>query len=185
MLKIEILANIRNTETAVRALRSFAEDPSSDPLRASDNLDDADAQQLIARLPKNPNRNVFLWLLDVILEITAPVYWWIQIGQYDVDVFTVRRQDHDDSRLLAERDFEGLITKETLAVLNNYIRDGHPELALNLLPTNFIQRGYIKVSYKSLRDIFHAEDSSTNENWARFHEFIQSLPYSELITDSR
>ena len=183
MLTIELLDRVKNTDTAIHALRSFSEDPSDGSPISSQVLEDS--RQISARLPSNPDRNVFLWMLDVILEITAPVYWWIQISQYKVDVFTLRRHDHSPDRLLSEQDFEGPIPGETLAVLNNYIRDSHPELALKLLPTNFIQRGYIKISYKTLNEIYHAEDSSTDENWRRFHGFIESLPYHELIMENR
>ena len=183
MLTIELLGSVKNTDTAIQALRSFSDDPADSPSISPQIL--GDTQQLAALLPKNPSRNVFLWMLDVILEITAPVYWWIQIGQYDVDIFTLRRQDHDQGRLLSDQDFEGAVTRQTLAVLNNYIRDGQPDLALKLLPTNFIQRGYIKISYMSLKRIYHTESPSTDGNWGKFREFIESLPHHELITEQR
>ena len=86
-------------------------------------------------------------------------------------------------RLLSEKHFEGSISREKLAILNNYIRDGQAETALKLLPANFIQRGYVRINYKSLGDIRRSALPADEEHWGAFLRFLSTLPYSTLITD--
>ena len=180
MFSIKLVGNINNVGIALDSLRVFA----SNPEESHDHHASDDLVSLFSQLPKNPNRNVFLWLMEVTLEIAAPVFWWKQLGQYAVDVFNLRYHDQpqEGERLLSERNFEGFISKEKLSILNNYIRDGHPDVTLKLLPTNFIQRGYVKINYKCLNEIYCSENPASEEHWASFLRFTETLPYQELIT---
>ncbi len=175
MLTIQLLGDVRNIDIAFDALGAFAVDA----------FNPGEIEQLCSRLPHNPNRNIFLWLLEVVLDISAPAFWWKQISQHTVEIFTMRRQDAKDKteRMLAASDFEGHISKEKIIILNNYIRDGQPETALRLLPANFIQRGYVKINYKTLNEIYCSKNTLTDEHWSSFIQFLETLPYRKLITD--
>ena len=87
-----------------------------------------------------------------------------------------------EERLLVPTDFEGPVPAETLAVLNNYIRDGQPETAARLLPVNFIQRALVKANYRVLRDIHAAQRDNPDEHWQALIAFIATLPNGRLIT---
>jgi hypothetical protein len=180
MFSIKLVGNINNVGIALDSLRAFA----SEAEESQDHQTSDEMESLFSQLPKNPNRNVFLWLMELTLEIVAPVFWWKQLGQYSVDVFNLRYHDHlqEGERLLSGKNFEGFISKEKLSILNNYIRDGHPDVALKPLPTNFIQRGYVKINYKCLNEIYCSENQASDEHWASFLRFTETLPYQELIT---
>ena len=132
-----------------------------------------------------PERNVLLWLLEVTLIISAPISWWRQADQYNIQIFPMRRNPDSDDRFLTSDDFEGPVSREKVAVLNNYIRDGQSDTAIALLPANFIQRGLAKASYRTLKDIRAAAAGTREEHWQVFLTFLQTLPYYELIAPSQ
>ncbi len=172
MFTVKLLGQVSNTDVALDVMRDFAGEATREGL-----------QNLIDLLPDNPNRNICLWLLNVVLEIAAPVSWWNQLKKYDIEMFLVRNQSRADGshRLLSEEDFEGTIAEEKLAILNNYIRDGQFETLQRLLPADIIQRGFLKVSYKSLNDIYCEMISTAEGHWESFLRFLESLPYSDII----
>jgi len=184
MLTLKLLGEVNNVETALNALRAFSED--EEPSAAAGRREAGAVEHLFSRLPKNPDRNVFLWLLEVTLEISGPVFWWKQFEQYAPEIFTLRHEEglHEGERLLSEQNFEGFISREKLAILNNYIRDGQAATALKLLPANFVQRRYVKISYSTLREISRSENPATDEHWEAFLRFTTTLPYHSLIMES-
>lgn len=139
--------------------------------------------RILEQLVETPERNVYLWLLEATFDITAPQAWWKQIEQYGIDVFPLRRvQGAGGSRkLLTEDDFDGGIAKETLTVLNNYIRDGNPQTALRYLPVNFLSRCLAKITYKTLNEIYCDRGRLSGSTWELFLGYLESLPLKELI----
>ena len=172
MFTVKLLGQVSNTEVALEVMRDFAGEAHVDELH-----------QLITMLPDNPNRNICLWLLNVVLDISAPVSWWNQLKKYDIEMFLLRQQNRSDGslRLLSESDFEGSIAVEKLAIFNNYIRDGQFETLQRLLPANIIQRGFLKVSYKSLNEIYCEKISAAEGHWGTFLRFLESLSYADII----
>lgn len=181
MFEISMLGNVNNLDLALEVSKPFLE---AGPALPGETAGRPDVQSLIARFDENPDRNVLLWLLDVVFDISAPVYWWKQIQQYDVDIFWVRRQrdGQGSERLLSEEDFEGAISPEKLFILNNYIRDGQPEMTIKILPLNFIQRGFLKANYKTLNEIYCDRGETDDERWRTFVDCVRNLPYNALIT---
>ena len=174
MFTVKLLGQVNNIAVALEVMQDFA----------GESLPGDELQRLIARLPENPNRNICLWLLNVVLDITAPASWWNQLKQYDIEMFLLRQQNRIDAsqRLLSQTDFEGSISEEKLAILNNYIRDGQFETLQRLLPANIVQRGFIKVSYKALNDIYWERRSVTTDHWETFIRYLETLPYNDVIT---
>jgi hypothetical protein len=181
MFTIKLLCKVNNINVALEVMRSFAKESflsTGTSMGENDEL-----QRLIAHLPENPNRNICLWLLNVTLEISAPASWWNQLNQYDVEVFILRQQSRSDGsiRLLSQEDFEESVSEEKLAILNNYIRDGQFETLQRLLPASIIRRGFIKVSYKTLNEIYCDRSSGAVGHWETFLRFLESLPYADVI----
>ena len=145
---------------------------------------ESEVQELYSHFAQSPERNIFLWLLNVVLEVTAPNSWWYQVKLYNVDVFLTRREERNETkdRLLSMSDFEGSISPETLDILNNYVRDGHYDTVIKLLPLNFIQRGYIKIDYNTMHQIYNDKRSVLEEHWHSFIQFVRKLPFHQLFT---
>lgn len=54
---------------------------------------------------------------------------------------------------------------------------------LQLLPESYNQRATIMLNYEVLRNIYHARKNHKLDEWRAFCEWVETLPYSELITE--
>ena len=53
---------------------------------------------------------------------------------------------------------------------------------IQILPTSFNQRRTVQLNYEVLHNMYHARKSHVLDEWVEFCEWIETLPYSELIT---
>ncbi len=53
---------------------------------------------------------------------------------------------------------------------------------IQLLPSSYNQRATWQANYAVLRNIYHARKNHKLDEWYAFCEWVESLPYSELIT---
>ena len=53
---------------------------------------------------------------------------------------------------------------------------------IQILPTSYNQRRTVQLNYEVLRNMYHARKSHVLDEWVEFCEWIETLPYSELIT---
>lgn len=53
---------------------------------------------------------------------------------------------------------------------------------IQILPTSFNQRRTVQLNYEVLRNMYNARKSHKLDEWVEFCEWIETLPYSELIT---
>lgn len=53
---------------------------------------------------------------------------------------------------------------------------------IQLLPSSYNQRSTLQLNYAVLRNIYHSRKSHKLDEWHDFCAWIESLPYSELIT---
>ena len=54
---------------------------------------------------------------------------------------------------------------------------------IQLLPASFNQKRTVQLNYQVLRNIYHARKEHKLDEWRYFCEWLETLPYSELITD--
>jgi hypothetical protein len=53
---------------------------------------------------------------------------------------------------------------------------------IQLLPTSYNQRRTLDVNYAVLKAMYHARKNHKLDEWHTLCDWIESLPYSELIT---
>lgn len=53
---------------------------------------------------------------------------------------------------------------------------------IQLLPSSYNQKRTVQLNYAVLRNMYHARKNHKLDEWHQFCEWIESLPYSELIT---
>ena len=53
---------------------------------------------------------------------------------------------------------------------------------IELLPESYNQRATVQLNYEVLHNMYHARKSHKLDEWVEFCEWIETLPYSELIT---
>lgn len=54
---------------------------------------------------------------------------------------------------------------------------------IQLLPTSYNQKRTVQLNYAVLKNIYHARKNHKLTEWHTFCAWIESLPYSELITE--
>lgn len=144
----------------------------------------------------------FMRMITVSADITAPLYWWKEYDTYKIG--TVANSCSTMHKLTAKpfelNDFShDKMHDSTLNILEitinnlNYNRDmyliadsEHKKSfwwqMIQMLPTSYNQKRTLMLNYQVLRNIYHARRNHKLDEWHRFCEWIEELPYSELIT---
>ena len=155
---------------------------------------------LMNRLRKaGTDHRKFMRMLTVYVDITAPLYWWKEFDTYKVGTvanscstmhkihakeFTLDDFSHEH---LSEASMYAL--NVTLAALNanrvifNVL--GEKEAwwqMIQLLPSSFNQKRTVMLNYEVLANIRKSRKGHKLDEWHTFCDWIDSLPYSELIS---
>ena len=148
----------------------------------------------------------FMRMIVVYADVTAPLYWWKEADTYKVGTV---RNSCSTMHKITEKEFtlddfshEHLIvaglnslnrTIEDLnACRNGYLNEDiskNPEWKkevwwqiIQLLPSSYNQRATLMLNYEVLANIYHSRKAHKLDEWVEFCKWIESLPYSELIT---
>lgn len=153
-----------------------------------------------------PDDGKFLRMIHVQLDVTAPLYWWKEADQYKVGTvtdscstmhkihakeFDVNDFSHEHVEELTGDDYNTSydFLLRTVDILN-YYRQKFLETndktywwqLIQLLPSSFNQRRTWDLNYAVLRNIYHARRNHKLDEWRELCAWINTLPYSELIT---
>lgn len=156
---------------------------------------------LMKRLVKaGSDHSKFMRMINVAVDITAPMYWWKEMDTYKVG--TVRNSCSTMHKITAKEfeldDFshehlnEDVINNPFNAIINclNFFRELYIQnqdkddwwQIIQLLPSSYNQRATWQANYAVLRNIYHSRKNHKLDEWHTFCHWIESLPYSELIT---
>ena len=134
---------------------------------------------LMKRLIKaGTDHSKFMRYLPVMVDITAPLYWWKEFDTYKVG--TVANSCSTMHKIQAKE-----------FTLDDFEIKGCPSKKdiwwqmIQLLPTSYNQKRTVMLNYAVLRNIYHARAGHKLDEWQQFREWIEFLPYSELITMER
>jgi hypothetical protein len=142
----------------------------------------------------------FMRMINATCDITAPLYWWKEMDTYKVGTvrnscstmhtITDRQFTKDDFSCEYAQDFT--VFGEVLHALNRlrelYIKSNDKAYwyaLIQLLPASYNQRATWSANYAVLRNIYHARKDHRLTEWVEFCRWIETLPYSELITLQR
>lgn len=159
-----------------------------------------------------PDDGKFLRMIHVQLDVTAPLYWWKEADQYKVGTVTdscstmhkihAKEFELDDfshehiinSVSMGAQEIEVRISPmqallTTIECMNSY-RKLYLETKdkkywwqmIQLLPSSYNQRRTWDLNYAVLRNIYHARRNHKLDEWRELCAWIETLPYSELIT---
>ena len=146
-------------------------------------------------------------MITVYLDITAPFYWWKEFDTYKVGTvanscstmhkihakeFTL--EDFSCEHLL--NDYKDDLFVNSLSILSetiehlNWMRDKFLETKdkrywwqmIQLLPTSYNQKRTVMLNYEVLHNIYHSRKNHKLDEWHAFCDWIENLPYSEVIT---
>lgn len=159
----------------------------------------------------------FMRMINVSMDITAPLYWWKEYDTYKVGTvrnscstmhkiaekeFTLDDFSHEhlicwdvneNSKSLLDALIPMGILSQTVDCLNEarrrYLKEEDEDLKkmywwqmIQLLPSSYNQRATVQLNYAVLRNMYHARKNHKLDEWREFCEWIEDLPYSELIT---
>lgn len=150
----------------------------------------------------------FMRMIAVYLDITAPLYWWKEFATYKVGTvanscstmhkiadkeFTLDDFSHEHLgySCCTDNEFDNpMNTLEQVIIVLNGCRDKY--IATNnkfwwwqliqLLPSSYNQRRTIMLNYEVLANIYKSRRNHKLDEWHTFCDWIETLPYSELIT---
>lgn len=152
----------------------------------------------------------FMRQILVSVDITAPFYWWKQFDQYKVG--TVTNSESTMHRIVAEpftieqfqldevlfnKDYGGqVVAINTTHILQLHIAElnrlrGHYletkdkriwRAIIQLLPDGWLQMRTTTLNFAVLANIYHDRKFHKLDEWKEMCEWIETLPYSELIT---
>lgn len=159
-----------------------------------------------------PDDGKFLRMIHVQLDVTAPLYWWKEADQYKVGTVTdscsTMHKIHAKEFELDDFSHEHIINSvgmgaqeievrispmqallTTIECMNAY-RKLYLETKdkkywwqmIQLLPSSYNQRRTWDLNYAVLRNIYHARRNHKLDEWRELCAWIETLPYSELIT---
>lgn len=150
----------------------------------------------------------FMRMITVYLDITAPLYWWKEFDTYKVGTVanscSTMHKIADKEFTLADFSYEHLLGYDDLnwgdtvplvtleCVINalNVYRQKYLETKdkrywwqmIQLLPTSYNQKRTVMLNYEVLANIYKSRRNHKLDEWHTLCEWIESLPYSELIT---
>ena len=152
-------------------------------------------------------------MITVYLDITAPLYWWKEFDTYKVGTvanscstmhkihakeFTledfscehlINQEDHEDVDCIA---FWKDSFADTIKFLNwartAYLKTNDKKYwwqMIQLLPTSYNQKRTVMLNYEVLHNIYESRRNHKLDEWHVFCDWIENLPYSELIIGSQ
>ena len=138
-------------------------------------------------------------MIPVFVTINAPFYWWKEFDTYKVGTVTnscsTMHKIQAKEFTLADFSCEHLnrnsmrIQEGTIEALNierdNFLFSGNKHAwwqMIQLLPTSYNQKRTVMLNYEVLVNIYHSRKNHKLDEWHTFCDWIQTLPYSELIT---
>lgn len=143
----------------------------------------------------------FMRMIHVQCDVTAPLYWWKEADQYKVGTVTdscsTMHKIHAKEFTLDDFSHEHLNDESTeylselVDLLNRYrelfLKDKNKSWwwqMIQLLPSSYNQLRTWDLNYAVLQNIYHARRNHKLDEWHTFCDWIESLPYSDLITET-
>ena len=153
----------------------------------------------------------FMRMITVYVDITAPLYWWKEFDTYKVGTVanscSTMHKIHDKEFYEEDFSFERLESvyeeykgddamhtaycsmQNTISALNRlrYMykitkNKKYWDAMIQLLPSSYNQKRTVMLNYEVLANIYKSRKDHKLDEWHIFCDWIESLPYSELIT---
>lgn len=147
----------------------------------------------------------YMRMMPVYVRITAPLYWWKEFDTYKVgtvanscstmhkiaekgftlDDFSIEHLNDDRSAELSNVEWlEHLIhhlNRDRLRFIETKDKQYWWQM-IQLLPSSYNQTRNVMLNYEVLANIYRQRKNHKLDEWREVCKWIESLPYSELIT---
>ena len=205
MIKIEN-TDVYGFEAAIRGTRNpwNSWDKSDSVILPTENIIDVgknDHALMKKLVSAGTDHSKFMRMINVTCDITAPMFWWseydtykvgtvrnscskmhtIHIKPFDIDDFTHEGCDKIpaaiDTLMYVVGECEHL-----RKLYNDTEQKKYWRAIIELLPESFNMRATVQLNYAVLRNMYHSRKNHPLDEWRDFCRWIETLPYSELIT---
>lgn len=165
-----------------------------------------DDLDLMRRLAKGGSDHAkYRRMITVYVDILAPLYWWkefdtykvgtvanscstmhkIHAEEFDIDDFSTDHLNNSSLEVM-----EIVITElnqyrdmyNRMVKLNKDLAKNYWWQMIQLLPSSYNQLRTVQLNYEVLANIYKARKNHKLDEWRQMCNWIESLPYSELIT---
>ena len=168
---------------------------------------DADLMKKLSKA--GPSHAKYRRFITVTMDVTGPLYWWKEFDTYKVGTVA---NSCSTMHKIADKEFtlkdfscehlEGraLNTLEDMVDELNYWRDYYLAIKkqnvvgadkkakelwwqmIQLLPSSYNQKRTVMLNYEVLSNMYKSRRNHKLDEWHTFCDWIESLPYSTLIT---
>lgn len=157
----------------------------------------------------------FMRMIVVYLDINAPLYWWKEFDTYRVGVeknsCSTMHKIHEKEFTFDDFSHEKLINSACMEIREQHIRispiqalattieclNSYRDLYLQtkdkkywwqmiqLLPSSYNQKRTVMLNYEVLANIYKSRKGHRLDEWKTMLDWIEELPYAELITGGK
>ena len=146
----------------------------------------------------------FLRMINVTVDVTAPLYWWKEFDTYKVGTvanscstmhkihakeFTLDDFSHEHLYTTLGESYEAVDCLVDVVVCLNKYRKCYLEnkdkfwwwQMIQLLPSSYNQRRTVQLNYQVLKNMYFARRNHKLDEWVEFCKWIEELPYFNEI----
>lgn len=197
MIKIE-KAQVYGFEPAIRGMRNpYNSWDKSDS--KGDTVGENDLALMKKLVKAGTDHSKFMRFIIVTCDITAPIYYWKEFDTYKVGtvrnscstMHTIMNKKFElndfsckNMPIIVEATIRNIITSLN-SYRNLYLKTQDKlfwDQVIMLLPESYNQKSTVQMNYTVLRNMYYARKNHKLEEWKDFCKWVESLPYSELIT---
>ena len=194
---------------AIRGMRNPMNswDKSDSVFTMADSFVGENDHALMERLVKaGSDHSKFMRMITVYMDITAPLYWFKEFDTYKVGTVAnscstmhkihSKRFEREDFSVEHLENMDGseqhwMVCMDNVIAGLNVARHKFLETndkrywwqMIQLLPSSYNQKRTVMLNYAVLRNMYHARKNHKLDEWRKFCEWVELLPYSELITE--
>lgn len=150
----------------------------------------------------------FMRMIGVSVDILAPLYWWKEFDTYKVGTVA---NSCSTMHKITEKEFKLSDFSCEHISANTFTGDANPKALfagiieclnqnrdlywqtrdkkywwqiIQLLPSSYNQNRTVMMNYEVLANIYKSRKNHKLDEWRKFCDWIEMLPYSELITNA-
>lgn len=205
MLKIE-KTEVYGWEAAIRGMRNPLNSwKKSDSGMALDEyyyeyfeIGDNDYELMMKLRNAGTDHRKFLRMIMVSFDCLAPLYWWKEYDTYKVGTVanscSTMHKIHSKEITLEDFSIDEVLPIYQMVLEElNHARESFLETKdkkywkrmIQLLPSSYNQKRTVMLNYEVLANMYKSRKNHKLDEWHTFCDWIESLPYSELITGGK
>lgn len=161
-------------------------------------IGEADLKLMKSLSKAGSDHGKFLRMINVTLDITAPLYWWKEFDTYKVGTvtnscstmhkihakeFTLDDFSHEHLDLFNIEHLEELI-KVLNSMRDEFLLDKNKHFwwqMIQLLPSSYNQKRTVQLNYQVLKTMYYARRNHKLDEWREFCAWCETLPYFKEI----